>query len=207
MGKTIIMTLQKTLPAIVLLLTSLACAQRVVPLDYFPDESERQSQLYFKDINDDMLEYEGTWLYEQGGDKFVLVLERVQAVNLGGNWTYDKLMGNYQYIKDWVEIINTLGRTETQGSQSDIYHFESLTFRKNKPVRYRLEDPVNSKWTSYTSTVTRLPDELLSLTGPPTARMRIKITTMITDFNMLTRDPEASQRLRIPKEMILTKID
>ncbi len=27
----------------------------MVPLDYFPDKSERQSPLYFKDINDDSI--------------------------------------------------------------------------------------------------------------------------------------------------------
>jgi hypothetical protein len=86
-------------------------AQRIVPLDYNYHDLDDISQLYFKDINDDMLAFEGIWIFESDTEKFVLTLEREEQFDLEEYGKRDRLVGNYSYIKNGLEsIILTLIR-------------------------------------------------------------------------------------------------
>ncbi|AZQ43080.1 DUF6705 family protein [Nonlabens ponticola] len=180
---------------------------QIVPIDYNYLSIDDQSNLYIKDINNDMLVFEGTYKFEQSNEEFTLVLERVEAHEKGGEYgKADMLLGNYKYVKNGVEIINTLNQAITQGSPDDVYHFSSMYFRPGKPVNFIFEDPVNSKWTSYDSNVILSTREILTSSGLVEQKV-LRMKTMIVGFLNLNDDPEASQRLRIPKEMTLIKVD
>ena len=66
---------------------------------------------YYKDVNNFMNPFVGTWLYTNGNSslKIVLVKEEMQYT---GKYYTDYITGEYQYIENGVEIANTLSNTD-----------------------------------------------------------------------------------------------
>jgi hypothetical protein len=62
---------------------------------------------YYKDINNELNNFEGTWLYTNGSTSLKLKLVK-STQYFNGSFYEDLLIGGYQYIKDGVEKINTL---------------------------------------------------------------------------------------------------
>lgn len=66
-----------------------------------------QENAYYKDINNYFNDFEGTWLYTNGTTSFKIVLiKRVQKYT--GKFYKDAIIGEYQYIENGLEKINTL---------------------------------------------------------------------------------------------------
>lgn len=66
---------------------------------------------YYKDVNNTLNTFEGTWLYSNGNTslKIILVKKEMYHYQAGTKSYYeDLLVGGYQYIKNGVEKINTL---------------------------------------------------------------------------------------------------
>tara|TARA_R110001599_G_C11974559_1_gene634292 strand:- start:50 stop:577 length:528 start_codon:yes stop_codon:yes gene_type:complete len=62
---------------------------------------------YYKDINNVLNNFEGTWLYTNGNTS--LKIKLVKSLKyFNGKYYEDLLVGGYQYIKDGIEKINTL---------------------------------------------------------------------------------------------------
>jgi hypothetical protein len=72
--------------------------------------SDKSQGTYFKDLDNEFEKFEGTWLYENGNTSLKIVLEKEeQKYSDGVGFYFDTLMGEYQYIENGVEQINTLG--------------------------------------------------------------------------------------------------
>ena len=62
---------------------------------------------YYKDVNNVLNDFEGTWLYTNGNTSLKITLVKsVQYFN--GGFYEDAIIGGYQYIENGVEKINTL---------------------------------------------------------------------------------------------------
>lgn len=66
---------------------------------------------YYKDINNYLNPFEGTWLYTNGNTSFKIVVSKIEMNNAGIIYS-DVLKGEYQYIEDGVEKVNTLNNSE-----------------------------------------------------------------------------------------------
>lgn len=62
---------------------------------------------YYKDIDNYLNDYVGTWLYTNGTTSFKIVLEKKEMLPVG-NYYADYIVGEYQYIENGIEKINTL---------------------------------------------------------------------------------------------------
>lgn len=84
--------------------------------------SDKPQGTYFKDLNNEFEKFEGTWLYENGNTSLKIVLEKVEMDYDGSDYYFDDLYGEYQYIENGVEQINTLGNfgLSPQGSERSI---------------------------------------------------------------------------------------
>ena len=82
------------------------CAQTIVDLDDRP--LNRISGTYYKDTQNKLNPFEGTWIYDDGEYyiKFVFV-KKIQVPV--GDYFEDILIGEFQYKINGTEIINTLG--------------------------------------------------------------------------------------------------
>ena len=74
-------------------------------------KSKAPNNSYYKDVNNTLNTFEGTWLYTNGNTslKIILVKKEMYHYQAGTRDYYeDLLVGGYQYIEDGVEKINTL---------------------------------------------------------------------------------------------------
>ena len=92
---------------IALLLLTISCkAQPIINLKD-DDGYTKQDFYYYKDIDSLLNPFVGTYIYTNGTDTLKIILQK-QIKSYDGRCYYDKLIGEYQYIKNGVEISNTL---------------------------------------------------------------------------------------------------
>lgn len=112
---------------------------------------------YYKDINNFMNPFAGTWLYTNGNTSFKIILEKKVMQDVGSIYT-DYIKGEYQYIENGVEKANTL-------SNANIFNVgiygDNLVKNTSKPIcndclpsqrrlRVVLHDRVNDRSASVT---------------------------------------------------------
>ena len=76
---------------------------------------------YIKDINNQLNAYEGTYVYTSGTSSLKIVLQKrtmYQIYAVSGIRYDDLIIGEYQYIKAGVEMINTLYKLANQNNHS-----------------------------------------------------------------------------------------
>ncbi|MDY0090821.1 MAG: hypothetical protein RBR78_10720 [Flavobacteriaceae bacterium] len=73
------------------------------------DPYDTQQGAYYKDLANVLTTFEGTWLYTDGNTSLKIVLVKKEAHHRTNRGYYEDLMiGEYQYIENGVEKINTL---------------------------------------------------------------------------------------------------
>ena len=77
----------------------------IIPLE--EDDGTVISNAYYKDVNNTLNEYEGTWLFTNGNTQFKIVLEK-KIMQLTGTCYIDMIIGEVQYIENGTEKANTL---------------------------------------------------------------------------------------------------
>ena len=92
-----------------LTLSILSCKAQIAPL--YKADPDLPEGTYYKDINNDLDKFEGTWLWQDGNNSFTLVLEKkVQVHDDTANIYEDMIIGEYVYIVNNEELINSLNR-------------------------------------------------------------------------------------------------
>ena len=92
---------------IILILCVLNCKAQssIYSLDSLGWENTKNG--YYKDVNNVMNGFEGTWLYTNGNTSLKIAL--VKSVKFyNGDYYEDLLIGGYKYIENGVEKVNTL---------------------------------------------------------------------------------------------------
>lgn len=62
---------------------------------------------YFKDLNNELNKFVGTWIFSDGTNQFTLEMKKVEMVFDGTDYI-DKLVGEYKFVSNGVELVNTL---------------------------------------------------------------------------------------------------
>lgn len=75
--------------------------------DYKNNNTNLVENSYLKDIDNKYGLLEGTWQWSNSNDSLILIFEKIEFVYDGFNYS-DILIGKYKYIKNGVELINTL---------------------------------------------------------------------------------------------------
>ncbi|KGO86208.1 hypothetical protein Q764_13740 [Flavobacterium suncheonense GH29-5 = DSM 17707] len=84
---------------------SFSCKAQVVPLNTYYDDASTGA--YFKDTFDEMNKFVGTWKFTSGNTTLTITLEKKENV-FDGEFYEDLLIGEYKYVKNGIELINTL---------------------------------------------------------------------------------------------------
>lgn len=94
------------------LLITINCKAQSPIINIINDDGSDISGAYYKDVNNLLNPFEGTYVYTNGATtlKIVLVKKVLQAYN---GYYEDLIIGEYQYIKEGVEIANTLSEINT----------------------------------------------------------------------------------------------
>lgn len=76
-------------------------------IDILEDDGSAITDTYYKDINNLLDPFEGTYIYSNGSTIFKIVLTK-KILQYNGRYYEDLIIGEYQYINNGVEIANTL---------------------------------------------------------------------------------------------------
>jgi len=106
----------KNILIIIFALSSMACkAQNVVKSTYTADDYAEDG-VYYKDMDNDYNQLEGTWLYTDGTSSLTITLEKKvmqHIVTETTNYYEDVLIGEYKYVEDGIEEVNTLSNLDS----------------------------------------------------------------------------------------------
>ena len=125
----------KSILIILLVSFFLSCkAQIVVPLASDSDMTYK-SGTYNKDVDNDFDKYVGTWKYQQGNTSLKIIFKKItfdHFVTEYKNYYQDILVGEYQYIENGIEKVNTLQQMITQPNNTSEYNISgNLIWTKN----------------------------------------------------------------------------
>ncbi|MBN9283291.1 MULTISPECIES: DUF6705 family protein [unclassified Flavobacterium] len=94
---------------------------------------------YYKDVNGFNDQYVGTWLYSNDGNSFkITFVKKLMFYNVTGpkNYYEDYLIGEYQYIENGVEKVNTLSNLNNSFTDITDYNLYSQAriFKSTYPL-------------------------------------------------------------------------
>lgn len=88
------------------------------------DINDRQSELvdgaYLKDVYNELDKFVGTWLYSNGTILLEIRFQKKTQV-FNDSWYEDLLVGEYRYVENGVEKINTLSNLDNQNNLDSPY--------------------------------------------------------------------------------------
>lgn len=95
-----------------LLVVCLSCkAQTIVPLANNHSDLYHKPNTYTKDVDNEFGKYEGTWKYQNGNTILIIKLQKkVFDYFAEKNYYEDLIIGEYAYIVNGTELINTLNK-------------------------------------------------------------------------------------------------
>ncbi len=96
---------------LILVFVCLGCNAQTPVLSLFDDEYGSVNGAYYKDTNNDLDNYVGTWKYTSGNTTLTITLQKKIMMPYNDNtisFFEDVLVGEYKYIENAVEKINTL---------------------------------------------------------------------------------------------------
>lgn len=93
------------------MLLSFGSFSQTSTVDITSMKGERKAGTYYKDTHNYLNPFEGTWRYTNGTTSIKIVLVKKKTHNSG--YDEDKIVGEYQYIENGVEKINTLSDINT----------------------------------------------------------------------------------------------
>lgn len=108
------LNMKSILTVIIVMLTQLLSAQG--PVINIKDRIGNPPQgVYYKDIDNLLGPYEGTWLYTNGNTSLKIVMVK-KIMQYNNQYYEDLIIGEYEYIKNGELVINTLSDITTNYS-------------------------------------------------------------------------------------------
>lgn len=97
----------KKLNILVVLLLSINCKAQTPIVDISESEMGLPNGYYIKDLHNLLNPFEGTYVYTNGADTLKIVLVK-KVLQYNSQYYEDLIIGEYQYIENGIEKINTL---------------------------------------------------------------------------------------------------
>lgn len=120
----------KQLIFIIILLTGYFSKAQNPVVDILDDDGSATTDTYYKDVNNLLNQFEGTYIYTNGSTTFKIVLiKKVQQYN--GRYYEDLIIGEYQYIENGIEKVNTLNELNIVHNNQRIHNINGNTLINN----------------------------------------------------------------------------
>lgn len=103
--------MKKIIITLTLLIFTLSCKAQNTTEPRYRASDYGSDNIYYKDLDNNYNTFEGTWLYTNGNTSFKLVLQKKEMMHIQSpfdNYYTDMLAGEYQYIENGVELVNSL---------------------------------------------------------------------------------------------------
>lgn len=99
--------MKKTVQISLLLLIIISCKAQSPIINIEDNEGERTQGIYYKDSNNLLNTYVGTYLLTDNGITFKIILQK-KIMSYDGRIYEDLIVGGYQFIQNGTEKVNTL---------------------------------------------------------------------------------------------------
>ncbi|MGV7108162.1 DUF6705 family protein, partial [Flavobacterium sp. U410] len=125
----------KTIIYILSIFFTTICLSQNPIIDLLDDDGSALSGAYYKDVNNLLDVFEGTFIYTNGNSQLTIQLvKKVQQYN--GSYYEDLLIGEYRYIKNGLEIINTLSEINQNYSYQYKHKIAGNVIADNDYIRW-----------------------------------------------------------------------
>jgi hypothetical protein len=97
--------------------------------------SQNTPNAYYKDINLILNQFIGTWKYASGQDTLIIKFKKIEMFYYQStevNYYKDFLVGEYRYVKNGVELINSLSNFDNELDPFDYSIWGSSIFSNNR---------------------------------------------------------------------------
>ncbi len=113
---------------------SIGCNAQHPIINITSQNGTRINSAYYKDINQLLNPFEGTWLYTNGTTSLRIVLVK-KELQYNSQYYVDLIIGEYQYIENSVEKVNTLSSINTVYPNQILHSIagNSVLRNENKP--------------------------------------------------------------------------
>jgi hypothetical protein len=101
----------KNIIKLVIILIGFSCKAQSPVINLAERDGSRISNAYYKDIDNLLNPFEGTWVYTDGSTSFKIVFLK-KEMTYRGNYYEDILIGEYQYIRNGEELFNSLSEVD-----------------------------------------------------------------------------------------------
>ena len=149
--------MKKILNLILLTITTSYYAQSPI-IDIVDKDGSRTTNAYYKDVNNLLNTFEGTWLYVNGNKSLKIVMVK-KVLQYNGRYYEDLIIGEYEYKVDGIVVISTLDELDNVYSNQRSHSIESNSLIENhhKPpcndcavnelrLRASIEDPLQDSY-------------------------------------------------------------
>jgi len=100
----------------IIFIVVLSCkAQNIVPIFNDTGVDLPENNAYLKDVDNDYNPYVGIWKWESGSNSLTIIFNKIIQNDNGNGDFADLLVGEYQYIENRVELVNTFPIMEPIG--------------------------------------------------------------------------------------------
>ncbi|WP_078055313.1 DUF6705 family protein [Flavobacterium crassostreae] len=112
--------MKKYIHFIVVLITITACNAQSPVYDISEPRRGKPQGTYYKDISSVLNGYDGTYLYTNGNTSLKIILK--EKIKSYGYYYEDLIVGEFQFIKNGVELNNTLANMNVNYTDEDANH-------------------------------------------------------------------------------------
>lgn len=120
----------KHLKIILLILISISSNAQTPIVNILDKNGTRVGGAYYKDINNLLNPFQGTYLYTNGNTSFKITLVKiVQQYN--GRYYEDLIIGEYEYIENGVPKVNTLAQLTTVYNNQNMHSISGSSVINN----------------------------------------------------------------------------
>ncbi|TYA52454.1 DUF6705 family protein [Formosa maritima] len=127
----------KHLIKFLMLIMFISCkAQNIVPIFNDTGVDLPENNAYLKDVDNDYNPYVGTWKWESGNNSLTIIFNKLEQYTSGDGDYSDLLLGEYQYIENGVELVNTFPLIEPIGIPNIVNQEDAM--RNNNIVSYSI---------------------------------------------------------------------
>ncbi|KGO85101.1 hypothetical protein Q764_14245 [Flavobacterium suncheonense GH29-5 = DSM 17707] len=186
--------------------TTLSFSQNPV-IDLVDRDGTRINGAYYKDVNDLLSPFEGTYIYTNGNKMFKILLEK-KVMQYNTEYYEDLIIGEYQYTVNGVDVSNTLSQINTIYNNQrkhniegnfiiDFNEFRMWQCPECNPNEIRLKLSINDV---STGRVAKLFIRRMNVSGQDV--IKVKISHIMRDFSNNPNPPDFT----LPKgEFVMVK--
>ena len=190
----------KNIILILTLILTLSCKAQSNVVGY--NSSNIPENAYCKDLNNDLNKFTGTWKFVNGNTELTIIIVKNEKVyhKYFSKYYIDELAGNYKYIENGIEIVNTLSNNF---SENFSFSGSEMSEDTNK-FSFSLDDPGKPR-ASYNLNLTYFGRDL-------NGHIKLTWKLMQTDYysgyipgETPPTTSELDQTIRLPVEVVLIK--